>query len=76
MSRWTPCKRKAFIHKLKALGFKGPISGSRHQFIVYEQHRLTLPSNAECSVPQLKMMLSEVKIILKREISIDEWNAL
>ena len=39
-------------------------------------HRLTLSSNAEYSVPQLKMMLAEVEIILKRKISLAEWNAL
>ncbi len=76
MSRWTPCKRKEFIRKLKVLGFSSPISGTRHQFVVYEQHRLTLPSNSEYSVPQLKMMLAEVEIILKRKISLAKWNAL
>jgi hypothetical protein len=39
-------------------------------------HRLTVPSNSEYSVPQLKMMLREVSIILGRDISADEWNDL
>lgn len=44
--------------------------------MVYEQHRLTIPSNKEYSVPQLRMMLREVESITGRQISIDEWDAL
>jgi len=76
MSRWTPCKRNDFIRRLRKLGFGGPFSGTRHQFMVYEQHRLTIPSNSEYSVPQLKMMLREIEQIVKREIALDDWNNL
>lgn len=76
MSRWTPCKRRDFIRKIRKLDFEGPYSGTRHQFMVWEQHRLAIPSNAEYSVPQLKMMLSEVGGIIGREISADEWREL
>jgi len=55
---------------------KGPYSGTRHQFLVYRTARLSLPSNPEYSVPQLKMMLSEVEKILGRTIAVDEWNNL
>ena len=76
MSRWTPCKRNDFIRRLRKLGFEGPFSGTRHQFMVYEQHRLTIPSNSEYSMPQLRMMLREVEQIVNREITLDEWNNL
>ena len=76
MSRWTPCKRNDFIRRLRKPGFEGPFSGTRHQFMVYEQHRLTIPSNSEYSVPQLKMMLREIEQIVKREIALDDWNNL
>ncbi|MEW6494397.1 MAG: type II toxin-antitoxin system HicA family toxin [Cyanobacteriota bacterium] len=76
MSRWTPCKRRDFIKKLRKLDFEGPFSGTRHQFMVYEQYRLTIPSNEEYSVPQLRMMIQEVEQILEREITIEEWNSL
>ncbi|MGQ9585870.1 MAG: type II toxin-antitoxin system HicA family toxin [Anaerolineae bacterium] len=65
-----------FIRRLRALGFEGPYSGTRHQFMVYEQHRLAIPSNAEYSVPQLRVVLQEVEAIVEREISADEWNSL
>jgi hypothetical protein len=76
MSRWTPCKRNDFIRRLRKVGFEGPFSGTRHQFMVYEQHRLTIPSNSEYSVPQLRMMLREIEMIIEREIALEEWNNL
>ncbi len=76
MSRWTPCKRGDFIRKLRRLGFDGPFSGGRHQFMVIGQKRLAIPSNNEYSVPQLRMMLREVHALLGREISTEEWNNL
>jgi len=57
VSRLNPCKRRDFIKKLRKLGFEQPRSGTRHQFMIYQQYRLTIPSNSEYSVPQLKMMM-------------------
>ena len=76
MSRWSPCKRRIFIHRLRALGFDGPYSGARHQFIIYQQHRLAIPSNADYSVPQLRVMIREVERIVDRRITAAEWNEL
>jgi len=76
VSRWQPCKRRDFIKKVRRLGFEGPYSGTRHQFMVFENHRLSIPSNAEYSVPQLRMMLQEVEAILDRSVTPDEWNSL
>ena len=76
MSRWAPCKRRNFIRRLRAIGFDGPFSGTRHQFMVYEQHRLAIPSNAEYSVPQLRIMIREVEEIIGRRIVVDEWSRL
>jgi len=76
VSRWQPCKRRDFIKRIRQLGFEGPYSGTRHQFMVYENHRLAIPSNSEYSVPQLRMMLNEIKAILDRSVTTDEWNSL
>jgi hypothetical protein len=76
MSQWTPCKRRDFIRRLRGLGFDGPYSGTRHQFMIFGQHRLAIPSNTEFSAPQLRMMLREVEQIIGREIDSDEWNDL
>jgi hypothetical protein len=58
------------------MGFDGPFAGARHQFMVFGQHRLAIPSNPEYSVPQLRMMLREVGEILGRAISLEDWNKL
>jgi len=63
VSQWRRCKRRDFIRRLRKLGFDGPYSGTRHQFMVRKQCRLAIPSNAEYSVPQLRMMLREVEQI-------------
>ena len=74
MGKWTPCKRRDFIHRIQELGFDGSFSGARHQFLVYKTYRLAIPSNIEYSVPQLRMMIREIEEILGREVTVDEWN--
>ena len=76
MSRWQPCKRREFIKRLRKLNFDGPYSGTRHQFMVYKNYRLSIPSNTEFSVPQLRMMVNEVEAILERSVTADDWNSL
>ncbi len=76
MSPWRPCKRRVFIKRLRKLGFEGPFSGTRHQFMLFRNYRLSIPSNAEFSVPQLRMMIREVESILGRTLDSDEWNRL
>ena len=76
MSRWTPCKRSIFIRRLARLGFTGPYSGTRHQFLVYGDHRLAIPSNPEYSVPQLRVILREVEKIIDREVTLPDWENL
>ncbi len=76
MSRWAPCKRRDFIRRLRKIGFDGHYSGTRHQFLIFHENRLSVPSNSEYSVPQLRMMLREVEEIIGRQILLEEWNNL
>jgi hypothetical protein len=76
MAAWRPLKRREFVRKLRALGFNGPFSGTRHQFLILGQHRQTIPTNSEFSVPQVKMLLRQVESILERKLSLDEWDSL
>jgi hypothetical protein len=76
MAGWYPTKRREFIRKLRVLGFEGPYRGTRHDFLVLGQHRQTIPSNSEYSVPQLKMLLRQVEAVLNRRITPGEWDAL
>jgi len=59
-----------------ALGFDGPYSGTRHQFLIFQQHRQTIPTNSEYSIPQVRMLLRQVESILGRKVSVDEWDLL
>ena len=72
MAAWRRLKRREFVRKLRALGFDGPFSGTRHQFMILGQHRQTIPSNSEYSVPQIRMLLRQVESILERKVSLDE----
>jgi len=76
MARWTPCKRRVFIRKLRKLGFDQPEPGGRHFYMRYGTHTLAIPNNLEYSVPQLKMLIREVEHILKRKISLEKWESL
>ena len=76
MPAWRPLKRRDFIRKLRALGFDGPYSGTRHQFMISGPHRQTIPTNSEYSVPQVRLLLRQVQSILARPITLNEWNSL
>jgi hypothetical protein len=76
MAGWRPLKRRDFIRKLRKLGFDGPYSGTRHQFMILGQQRQTIPTNSEYSVPQVRMLLRQVESILERPITLDDWNSL
>ena len=76
MPAWRPLKRRDFIRKLRALGFDGPYSGTRHQFMISGQHRQTIPTNSEYSVPQIRLLLRQVESILARRVALEEWNSL
>jgi hypothetical protein len=76
MAGWHPIKRREFVRRLRGLGFQGPFTGTRHEFLVCGQHRQTIPSNSEYSVPQLKMLLRQVEVILGRKLSSDDWENL
>jgi hypothetical protein len=73
MAGWHPIKRREFVRHLRGLG---SFAGTRHEFLVFGQHRQTIPSNSEYSTPQLKMLLRQVEVILGRKISSDEWENL
>jgi hypothetical protein len=76
MPKWNPCKRRDFIKKLKRIGFASPEPGGNHFYMRYGFYTFTLPNNQDFSVPQLKMLLKEIKQGIKREITLDEWERL
>ena len=76
MSLWRPCKRRLFLKRLRKIGFDGPYSGARYEFMIYKNLRLSIPSNAEYSIPQPRMMIREIESIIERSFSVEEWKKL
>ncbi|MBU0543816.1 MAG: type II toxin-antitoxin system HicA family toxin [Proteobacteria bacterium] len=76
MGKWNPCKRKDFIRKLKKIGFNPPESGGGHFYMRYGSYTLTLPGNKEYSVPQIKMLLKEIEVGIKKKLPLDMWDKL
>ncbi len=44
MPRWGPITRRELIRGLKNLGFEGPFSGGRHQFMVRGEIVVAIPN--------------------------------
>jgi len=69
MSRLTPVSRQEFISRLKELGFDGPHSGGKHQYMIKGSLRLSVPNphKKEISFDLLTRLLKQAGI------SRDEW---
>jgi hypothetical protein len=76
MAKWTPCKRRDFIAKLKKLSFESPEPGGRHFYMRHGTFTLPLPNNVEFSIPQVKMLLKEIELGIKQKISLEKWQEL
>lgn len=44
MPHWGPISRRDLIRALRALGFEGPFSGGRHQFMMRGDVVITIPN--------------------------------
>lgn len=44
--------------------------------MIWQHHRLAIPSNDEYSVPQLRIMLQEVSEITGSVVTAEEWGRL
>lgn len=76
MPRWTPCKRRDLIQKLRKLGSEGPYPGGDHEYLRRGAARIPIPSYLELSVPLLRRLLLEVENVIGREITLEEWTGL
>jgi predicted RNA binding protein YcfA (HicA-like mRNA interferase family) len=72
MPAFGPIQRKDLIRYLKQLGFEGPYSGGKHQFMVKETLRLTIPNPHKGEIS--KALLG--KILRQAAISREEWENL
>ena len=68
----NPVKRREFIRNC----MRSDLKGARHQFMNLNKQRQILPSNAEYSIPQVRLLLRQVEKILGRELPASEWDSL
>jgi hypothetical protein len=74
--RLHPIKRRAFIAKLKGLGFSEVQPGAKHAFMRYGSYRQRLPNDDEYSISLLARLLRQVQNGIGRAITEEEWNSL
>lgn len=67
--RLTPISRRDFIERLRLMGFEGPYSGSRHEFMLRGNNRLILP-NPHRSMISVDLL---TRLLKQAEISREEW---
>ena len=61
MPGFTPVSRRELLQRLKRLGFEGPYTGSRHEFMLREDCRLILPNphRGDISIDLLTRLLRQ-----------------
>lgn len=72
MPAFGPISRRGLIRNLRKVGFEGPYSGGKHQYMVKGQHKLALPNPhiGDISVSLLN------KILRQAGIERTEWEQL
>lgn len=66
-------QRRQLIRKLRALGFTGPFSGGRHQFMVKGALKLRIPNPHAAKDIHISLLR---EILRQAGISVEEWNRL
>ena len=70
MPRIGPIKRDSLIRYLRKLGFDGPYSGGKHQFMVKNTTTITVPNQSEIGKEFL------VRVLRQAGIDRKEWDKL
>lgn len=69
MPPFGPIKRKDLIRAFLALGFSGPYSGGRHQFMVRREITIRVPNPHESDVGRELL----VRILRQAGVNREEW---
>jgi len=71
-ARLTPVSRREFVKRMRKLGFEGPFSGGRHEFLMRGDKRLILPN------PHRSTISTDLLVRLLRQagISREEWSSV
>ena len=67
MPAWGPIKRRDLVAGLRAIGFQGPFSGGKHEFMVHGDLVLTIPNphRGEIGVALLAIVLRQARVTRK-----------
>jgi predicted RNA binding protein YcfA (HicA-like mRNA interferase family) len=67
MPAWRPVSRRELVSQLRRLGFAGPYSGGKHQFMVRGDCVLTIPNphRGEIGVNLLSVILKQAGVSRK-----------
>lgn len=71
MAPWRPLKRRELVARLRDLGFTGPFSGGKHQFMTRRGIVVTIPNphRGDIGIDLLRIILKEAGV------SSQEWHA-
>lgn len=72
MPRFGPIKRKELIHYLRILGFEGPYSGGKHQFMIKSDVVLRIPNPHQSDIG--KELLA--RILRQARVDKETWEKL
>jgi len=72
MPSFGPVKRKDLIRYLTQLGFEGPYSGGKHQYMVKGQIKLAIPNPHQGDIGRDLL----ARILRQSGIERDEWERL
>ena len=72
MPTFGPVKRTDLIRHLGELGFEGPYSGGKHQYMVRDQTRIRIPNPHQGDIG--KGLLQ--RILRQAKVSKEEWERL
>jgi predicted RNA binding protein YcfA (HicA-like mRNA interferase family) len=72
MPRFGPIRRRELIQYLKRLGFEGPYSGGKHQFMVKDDITVRLPNPHQGDIGQEFL----ARILRQARIDREQWEML
>jgi predicted RNA binding protein YcfA (HicA-like mRNA interferase family) len=72
MPRFGPIRRRELIQYLKRLGFEGPYSGGKHQFMVKDDITIRLPNPHQGDIGQEFL----ARILRQARIDRGQWEML
>ena len=67
----TIVSRKELIRKFKALGYSGPLSGGRHQFMIKGKQKIRIPNPHGSGAIDISLVR---EILRQAGLSSEEWD--